>query len=194
MQLTEEWLKETLAKNPYLKVQVQGGKGEKAKQSKENEERKQKYGNHKIYEYEDGFVSDEKIISGHGAVAAIYDSTKEYQPSHAFRLLGGRAMIAIRVCPICKKAFEGRVGVPKVYCDECTMLSDYAAMDTARSQAAWFFEDFGDEDEREDEKHESEQETDTAPLITITDESKLPKATRQSRESLLELISSRKRS
>lgn len=42
MQLTEEWLKETLAKNPYLKVQVQGGKGEKAKQSKENEERKQK--------------------------------------------------------------------------------------------------------------------------------------------------------
>ena len=72
-------------------------------------------------------------------------------------------MIAIRVCPICKKAFEGRVGVPKVYCDECTMLSDYAAMDTARSQAAWFFEDFGDEDEREDEKHESEQETDTAP-------------------------------
>ena len=63
-------------------------------------------------------------------------------------------MIAIRVCPICKKAFEGRVGVPKVYCDECTMLSDYAAMDTARSQAAWFFEDFGDEDEREDEKHE----------------------------------------
>ena len=33
-------------------------------------------------------------------------------------------MIAIRVCPICKKAFEGRVGVPKVYCDECTMLSD----------------------------------------------------------------------
>lgn len=86
------------------------------------------------------------------------------------------------------------MGVPKVYCDECIMLSDYAAMDTARSQAAWFFEDFGDEDEREDEKHESEQETDTAPLITITDESKLPKATRQSRESLLELISSRKRS
>ena len=103
-------------------------------------------------------------------------------------------MIAIRVCPICKKAFEGRVGVPKVYCDECTMLSDYAAIGTARSQAAWFFEDFGDEDEREDEKHESEQETDTAPLITITDESKLPKATRQGRESLLELISSRKRS
>lgn len=78
MQLTEEWLKETLAKNPYLKVQVQGGKGEKAKQSKENEERKQKYGNHKIYEYEDGFVSGEKIISGHGTVAAVYDSTKEY--------------------------------------------------------------------------------------------------------------------
>jgi len=49
-------------------------------------------------------------------------------------------MIAIRVCPICKKAFEGRVGVPKVYCDECTMLSDYAAMDTARSQASKILE------------------------------------------------------
>lgn len=37
MQLTKEWLKETLAKNPYLKVRVQGGKGEKAKQSKESQ-------------------------------------------------------------------------------------------------------------------------------------------------------------
>ena len=93
-------------------------------------------------------------------------------------------MIAIRVCPICKKAFEGRVGVPKVYCDECTMLSDYVAMDTARSQAAWFFEDFGDEDEREDEKHESEQETDTAPLITITDKKNNPNAPPKNKKKL----------
>ena len=77
MQLTEEWLKETLAKNPCLKVQVQGGKG-KEKLLAKDEERKQKYGNHKVFEYEDGFVSGEKNTSGHGAVAAVYDSTKEY--------------------------------------------------------------------------------------------------------------------
>lgn len=77
MQLTEEWLKETLAKNPCLKVQVQGGKG-KEKRLAKDEKRKQKYGNHKVYEYEDGFVSGEKNTSGHGAVAAVYDSTKEY--------------------------------------------------------------------------------------------------------------------
>lgn len=47
-------------------------------------------------------------------------------------------MIAIRVCPICKKVFEGRVGVPKVYCDECTMLEDFAASDEAREQSSWF--------------------------------------------------------
>lgn len=47
-------------------------------------------------------------------------------------------MIAIRVCPICKKIFEGRVGVPKVYCDECTMLEDFAASDEARAQSSWF--------------------------------------------------------
>ena len=55
-------------------------------------------------------------------------------------------MIAIRVCPICKKVFEGRVGVPKVYCDECTMLEDFAASDEAREQSSWFFEDFEDAD------------------------------------------------
>ena len=38
-------------------------------------------------------------------------------------------MIAIRVCPICKKTFEGRVGVPKVYCDDCMITQDLAAMD-----------------------------------------------------------------
>lgn len=47
-------------------------------------------------------------------------------------------MIAIRVCPICKKVFEGRVGVPKVYCDECTMLEDFATSDEAREQSSWF--------------------------------------------------------
>lgn len=92
-------------------------------------------------------------------------------------------MIAIRVCPICKKVFEGRVGVPKVYCDECTMLEDFAASDEAREQSSWFFEDF--EDSEDSGMHETEQEKLLDPL---TDESRLPAAPRQTKESLLYLI------
>ena len=71
-------------------------------------------------------------------------------------------MIAIRVCPICKKVFEGRVGVPKVYCDECTMLEDFA---TGQEKL----------------------------LDPLTDESRLPAAPRQTKESLLYLITPRKK-
>lgn len=65
-------------------------------------------------------------------------------------------MIAIRVCPICKKAFEGRVGVPKVYCDECMMLEDFAALDAAREQSSWFFEDSVDSDKENLGMYETE--------------------------------------
>ena len=74
VQLTQKWLDEALARNPDLSIQVQGGKSKETKQ-KEN---KAKYGNHKVYEYDDGYVSGEKGISGHGNIKAIYDSTKEY--------------------------------------------------------------------------------------------------------------------
>ena len=49
-------------------------------------------------------------------------------------------MIAIRVCPICKKKFEGRVGVPKVYCDDCTITQDLVATDEAVKESSWFFD------------------------------------------------------
>ena len=61
VQLTQKWLDEALARNPDLSIQVQGGKSKETKQ-KEN----------------DGYVSGEKGISGHGNIKAIYDSTKEY--------------------------------------------------------------------------------------------------------------------
>ena len=96
-------------------------------------------------------------------------------------------MIAIRVCPICKKVFEGRVGVPKVYCDECTMLEDFAASDEAREQLSWFFEDSEKEDSG---MHETGQEKLLDPL---TDESRLPAVPRQTKESLLYLITPRKK-
>lgn len=102
-------------------------------------------------------------------------------------------MIAIRVCPICKKVFEGRVGVPKVYCDECTMLEDFATSDEAREQSSWFFEDSEDSEDSEKEDsgmHETGQEKLLDPL---TDESRLPAAPRQTKESLLYLITPRKK-
>jgi len=99
-------------------------------------------------------------------------------------------MIAIRVCPICKKVFEGRVGVPKVYCDECTMLEDFAASDEAREQSSWFFEDSEDSEKEDSGMHETGQEKLLDPL---TYESRLPAAPRQTKESLLYLITPRKK-
>ena len=99
-------------------------------------------------------------------------------------------MIAIRVCSICKKAFEGRVGVPKVYCDECTMLKDFAASDAAREQSSWFFEDSEDSDKENSGMYETEQEKSLDPLA---DESRLPVAPRQTKDSLLYLITPRKK-
>lgn len=86
-------------------------------------------------------------------------------------------MIAIRVCPICKKKFEGRVGVPKVYCDDCTITQDLVATDEAVKESSWFFD--GD-----DEKFE-EIEDEKDPILVP---SLLPLPPRQSKESLLSLI------
>lgn len=76
MQLTERWLKETLERNPQLKVKVQGGRGSENEQPEKAV--KPKYGNHRVYQYEDEFVSGEKCASGHGNLIAVFDSTKEY--------------------------------------------------------------------------------------------------------------------
>lgn len=78
MQLTEKWLKEALERNPQLKVNVQGGRNSELEQPKEVEKTKTKYGNHRVYLYEDEYVSGDKYISGHGKLVAVFDSTKEY--------------------------------------------------------------------------------------------------------------------
>lgn len=78
MQLTEKWLKETLERNPQLKVKVQGGRNSEVEQPEEVEKPKTKYGNHRVYLYEDEYVSGDKYISGHGKLVAVFDSTKEY--------------------------------------------------------------------------------------------------------------------
>lgn len=86
-------------------------------------------------------------------------------------------MIAIRVCPICKKKFEGRVGVPKVYCDDCTITQDLVATDEAAKESSWFFD--GDDEKFEEIEDEKDQ---------ILVQSLLPPPPRQSKESLLSLI------
>lgn len=78
MQLTEKWLKETLERNPQLKVKVQGGRNSELEQPGKVEKAKTKYGNHRVYLYEDEYVSGDKYISGHGKLVAAFDSTKEY--------------------------------------------------------------------------------------------------------------------
>ena len=82
-------------------------------------------------------------------------------------------MIAIRVCPICKKKFEGRVGVPKVYCDDCTITQDLVAMDEAVKESSWFFD--GDDEKFEEIEDEKDQ---------ILVPSLLTPPPRQSKESL----------
>ena len=67
MQLTQKWLNETLAKNPALSIQVQCGKDcAKASKAKEIKVTYPKYGNHKVYAYEDGFVAGNKDAKEHG--------------------------------------------------------------------------------------------------------------------------------
>lgn len=46
-------------------------------------------------------------------------------------------MIAIRVCPTCKRKFEARVGEPQTYCEECLELKTMSES----SMCSWFFDD-----------------------------------------------------
>lgn len=79
MQLTQKWLNDTLAKNPALSIQVQGGKDcAKVSKPKEPKVTHPKYGNHKVYAYKDGFVAGNKNAKEHGNIVDVFDSTKEY--------------------------------------------------------------------------------------------------------------------
>lgn len=79
MQLTQKWLNDTLAKNPALSIQVQGGKDcAKVSKPKEPNVTHPKYGNHKVYAYKDGFVAGNKDAKEHGNIVDVFDSTKEY--------------------------------------------------------------------------------------------------------------------
>ena len=75
MQLTQKWLNDTLAKNPALSIQVQGGKDcAKVSKPKEPKVTHPKYGNHKVYAYKDGFVAGNKDAKEHGNIVDVFDS------------------------------------------------------------------------------------------------------------------------
>ena len=50
----------------------------KASKAKEVKVTHPKYGNHKVYAYEDGFVAGNKDAKEHGNIVDVFDSTKEY--------------------------------------------------------------------------------------------------------------------
>lgn len=84
MRASEGWLQARLAQNPSLKVSVQGGKQTKTLIAQElqqlpSETKPAKFFNRKVFVYEDGFVSDERTLIGHGKIIEKYDSEKEYR-------------------------------------------------------------------------------------------------------------------
>lgn len=64
-------------------------------------------------------------------------------------------MIAIRVCPTCKRKFEARVGEPQTYCEECLELKTMSES----SVCSWFFDndDFDIPESKENEKAEAQE-------------------------------------
>lgn len=92
MRASEEWLQARLAQNPNLKISVQGGRQTMTQvaqrlQQLPPEAKPAKFFNRKVFVYEDGFVSDERTLIGHGEIVEKYDSEKEYRRWKDLKLL-----------------------------------------------------------------------------------------------------------
>lgn len=77
-------------------------------------------------------------------------------------------MIAIRVCPTCKRKFEARVGEPQTYCEECLELKTMSES----SVCSWFFDndDFDDDfDIPESEEKEKAEAQETKQNKQVSD-------------------------
>lgn len=97
MTMTEKELVDLLKSNPALKVrEYPSGRHEKDHATEEGPEATKfkqayiKYGNHKLFIYEDGFLSLSKDEKDHGNVITIYDSIREYR-RHQELLLAEKA-------------------------------------------------------------------------------------------------------
>ena len=79
----------------YRQFAVKAGIGRKGIQQFDGSRGEQttKYRNRRVYVYNDGFVSNDKIPT-HGGIKEIYDSTKEYQRYGALRLMERAKLIA----------------------------------------------------------------------------------------------------
>lgn len=90
MSYSEKWLQKALKNNPSLRVSAASMTQLAAMQSTAG---MPKYGNSKVYVYEDGWVSALKSEKGHGDVSEVYDSEKEYKRWGELQLLQGAGAI-----------------------------------------------------------------------------------------------------
>lgn len=92
--LTKEWLAETLARNPALSISIQGGAAKKdgapvpdvCSHLKPLDNEQSKYLNRKVYIYENGKASTEKMPEL-GKALVTFDSIKEYNRARDLELM-----------------------------------------------------------------------------------------------------------
>lgn len=77
-------------------------------------------------------------------------------------------MIAIRVCPTCKRKFEARVGEPQTYCEECLELKTMSES----SVCSWFFDDNDFDDDFDISEAGKEEKAETQEEKAETQEEK----------------------
>ena len=70
--------KRDAGKEPAVKSQGTGRTKQRTRTAGRSRETKNEIRNHRVYLYEDEYVSGDKYISGHGKLVAVFDSTKEY--------------------------------------------------------------------------------------------------------------------
>lgn len=98
--MSEKEFEAYLAQNPDLVFDAKSGTvrrrdpkidgifaNSQCKSETKKEIKSSKYWNIKVYEYQDGFVSDQKNIDGHGKLVTVYDSLKEYRRWSELQLL-----------------------------------------------------------------------------------------------------------
>ena len=97
-------------------------------------------------------------------------------------------MIAIRVCPTCKRKFEARVGEPQTYCEECLELKTMSDS----SVCSWFFDDDDFDDDFDISEAGKEEKAETHSAAQGKDKTHgqrfLPGSIERLTEGLMELL------
>lgn len=78
VRFSEDWLKSRLEENPAISISRSSIMRKPEQIQIETKDKRRKYGNQKVYVYENGIVSTQRLPEKEPA-SAIYDSEKEYQ-------------------------------------------------------------------------------------------------------------------